>query len=293
MKYGHDVQRWRNPCQSSCYGILVQAVTKLIHGLQHIDLSLLFFSWQVMELLVGNWGCPGKEPLDGVVWDAEYSVYLWVQGYCTHGGLINHMVWAGIYYFVTLHYNFWEEDLKYYCVHYANSKPCYLEVVITFFSSSILLCTSLKTLSLVRIRVRIDPPRPLVCRKRRLNGAVLRIRQKKSRSRVTIKTPPCSKALNAEHRPKFCSPSPATVTSSYKWKILEWDVMFTVNNQSPFVCLFSFESHEQFLSYLATVTISGDRAANFDLCLALTAFRSDGSFTCHTYCDSPWGSGLE
>jgi hypothetical protein len=32
----------------------------------------------------------------------------------------------------------------------------------------------------------------------------------------TIKIPPCSKALSAEHRPKFCSPSPAMVTPSYK-----------------------------------------------------------------------------
>jgi hypothetical protein len=37
----------------------------------------------------------------------------------------------------------------------------------------------------VRIRVRIDPPHPLVCRKRRLNGAVLRMRPEKQRSRVT------------------------------------------------------------------------------------------------------------
>jgi hypothetical protein len=51
-----------------------------------------------------------------------------------------------------------------------------------------------------------------------------------------------------------------------------------------FVCL--FESHEQFLSYLATLTIAGDRAANLNLCLALTAFSSEGSFTCHTYCDT-------
>jgi hypothetical protein len=50
-----------------------------------------------------------------------------------------------------------------------------------------------------------------------------------------------------------------------------------------FVC---FESHEQFFSYLATVTIAGDRAAYFDLCLALTAFSSEGSFTCHAYCDT-------
>jgi hypothetical protein len=56
-----------------------------------------------------------------------------------------------------------------------------------------------------------------------------------------------------------------------------------------------FESHEQFFSYLATVTIAGDRAANLDLCLALTAFSSEGSFTCHTgppflrsYPKDPW-----
>jgi hypothetical protein len=56
-----------------------------------------------------------------------------------------------------------------------------------------------------------------------------------------------------------------------------------MNNNCLFVC---FESHKQFLSYLATVTIAGDRAANLDLCLALTAFSSEGSFTCHTYCDT-------
>jgi hypothetical protein len=49
---------------------------------------------------------------------------------------------------------------------------------------------------------------------------------------------------------------------------------------------FYFESHEQFFSYLATVTITGDKAANLDLCLALAAFSSEGSFTCHTYCDT-------
>jgi hypothetical protein len=42
---------------------------------------------------------------------------------------------------------------------------------------------------------------------------------------------------------------------------------------------FFFESHEQFFSYLATVTITGDGAENLDLCLALTAFSSEGSFT--------------
>ena len=53
------------------------------------------------------------------------------------------------------------------------------------------------------------------------------------------------------------------------------------------LCLFvCFELHEQFFSYLATVTITSDRAANLDLCLALKAFSSEGSFTCHTYCDT-------
>jgi hypothetical protein len=49
-----------------------------------------------------------------------------------------------------------------------------------------------------------------------------------------------------------------------------------------FVC---FKSRELFFSYLATVTIAGDRAANLDLCLAHKAFSSEGSCTCHTYCD--------
>jgi hypothetical protein len=54
-----------------------------------------------------------------------------------------------------------------------------------------------------------------------------------------------------------------------------------------FVCLFiCFESHEQFFSYLGTVTIAGDRPANLDLHLALTAFSSVGSFTCYTSCDT-------
>jgi hypothetical protein len=36
-----------------------------------------------------------------------------------------------------------------------------------------------------------------------------------------------------------------------------------------FVYLLVFESHKQFLSYLATVTITSYRAANLDLCLLL------------------------
>jgi hypothetical protein len=50
-----------------------------------------------------------------------------------------------------------------------------------------------------------------------------------------------------------------------------------------FVCL---QPYKQFFSYLAAVTITGDRAENVDLCLALMAFSSEGSFTCHTCCDT-------
>jgi hypothetical protein len=50
--------------------------------------------------------------------------------------------------------------------------------------------------------------------------------------------------------------------------------------------LFVLSRTINFAANLAAVTIAGDRAANLDLCLALTAFSSEGSFTCHTYCDT-------
>jgi hypothetical protein len=39
--------------------------------------------------------------------------------------------------------------------------------------------------------------------------------------------------------------------------------LFDINQIELLVC---FESHEQFFCYLATVTITGDGAANLDLC---------------------------
>jgi hypothetical protein len=70
----------------------------------------------------------------------------------------------------------------------------------------------------LRIRVRIDPPHPLVCHKRRLNGAVLRLRPENlgpmSQQLWHDKNPSLLKGH--EHRPKFCSLSPAMVTSPYK-----------------------------------------------------------------------------
>jgi hypothetical protein len=61
----------------------------------------------------------------------------------------------------------------------------------------------------------------------------------------------------------------------YSWKSLK--------GRHSFVCLFI--AAQAIFSYLAAVTITGGRTANLDQCLALMAFSSEGSFTCHTYCD--------
>jgi hypothetical protein len=85
-------------------------------------------------------------------------------------------------------------------------------------ASSESLATISKLLLHVRIPVRIHPPLPLLCRRRRLCGAVIRIKHEKNKASCdsrcdTIKIPHCSRALGAEHRPKFRSPSPAMVSS--------------------------------------------------------------------------------
>jgi hypothetical protein len=46
-----------------------------------------------------------------------------------------------------------------------------------------------------------------------------------------------------------------------------------------------FIAAQAIFSHLAAFTITGDRTANLDLCLPLTAFSSKSYFTCHTYCD--------
>jgi hypothetical protein len=76
----------------------------------------------------------------------------------------------------------------------------------------------------VRIRVRIDPPHPHATDWGGPSDETGKTEVSCHSRSGTIKIPPCSKALSAEHMPKFCSPSPAMVTSSCKWKILERDV---------------------------------------------------------------------
>jgi hypothetical protein len=85
----------------------------------------------------------------------------------------------------------------------------------------LIMITFLSSRAPLRIQVRIGPPHPHACHMRRLNGGGPSDETVKTEvlchSRCgTIKIPPCSKALSAEHRPKFCSPTPAMVTSPYK-----------------------------------------------------------------------------
>jgi hypothetical protein len=100
-----------------------------------------------------------------------------------------------------------------------------------------LLCLSSESPLLVMIWVRICPQHPHACRKRRLNGAGLWIRQEKPRPPltvgVTLERPipaqrPCVPSIGLFF---FCSPSPAMVTSPYKWMFLS-ETYKTVNNQS-------------------------------------------------------------
>jgi hypothetical protein len=79
----------------------------------------------------------------------------------------------------------------------------------------------------MRIRVRIYPPHPLVCHKKAIEWGGPSDQKKKKKIKINIKKrtktkmwhdikiPHCSKALSAEHRPKFCSLSPAMMTPPY------------------------------------------------------------------------------
>jgi hypothetical protein len=61
----------------------------------------------------------------------------------------------------------------------------------------------------------------------------------------------------------------------------KWNVVCSV------VCLFvCLKPHKALFSNMAAVTITGDGAAYLDICLPRMAFRSEGSLTCHTCCDT-------
>jgi hypothetical protein len=67
----------------------------------------------------------------------------------------------------------------------------------------------------------------------------------------------------------------------YLWPVCEWTWICL------FVCLLVCQPLEQFFCYLVAVTTTDDKAANsYLLCSALMTFNSEGSFTCHTCCNT-------
>jgi hypothetical protein len=54
-----------------------------------------------------------------------------------------------------------------------------------------------------------------------------------------------------------------------------------IMSRKDFILVFFYSRLSNIFGYQAAVTITG-----LDLCLALTTFISEGSFKCHTYCDT-------
>jgi hypothetical protein len=101
---------------------------------------------------------------------------------------------------------------------------------------------------------------------------------------VTFKLTPTGKSLITQATLQLVSPCMCplmTGQAAFCCKLLPTVIAYTMH------CLcFVFSSTSNFFSYLATVTFAGDRTANFDQCLEFTVFSSEGSFKCHTYCDT-------
>jgi hypothetical protein len=65
-----------------------------------------------------------------------------------------------------------------------------------------------------------------------------------------------------------------------------WDRITPFYYKGRYLFVWLFWDTGAIFSYLAVAIITGDKAANLDLCLALTAFSSESSFMCHTCCDT-------
>ena len=132
--------------------------------------------------------------------------------------------------------------------------------------------------------------------------------------------PPCSKALSTEHRPKFCSPSPAMVTSPCEWKILELEVKPWIINQSSNTnmnwtveknvnginssqneglspsgialsfdwLIYCFTSRSRIFHLYGDVAIAGEGLQNLGLYSARRSgpLSREGSLSCHTCFDT-------
>jgi hypothetical protein len=89
------------------------------------------------------------------------------------------------------------------------------------------------------------------------------------------KDPFLLKGLSAEHRPKFCSPSPAMVKSPYKWTILERDVKLYIINQPTH----AFHYFTLFILHIACKS----KWASFSKGTQLSCLLCIGDVTCNTF----------
>jgi hypothetical protein len=99
----------------------------------------------------------------------------------------------------------------------------------------------------------------------------------------TINIPPCSKALSAEHRPKFCSPSPVMITSPHEWKILERDETKQIINLLHVVCYCSWFHMQQFY----TILIRGRRSWCYRRFYSIVCRQHSVKFTVVYRCSLP------
>jgi hypothetical protein len=83
----------------------------------------------------------------------------------------------------------------------------------------------------------------------------------------------------------FCHRLEDTPRNSLIWNAYKENmILYSFNINCLFLCLFWVAQ----AIFQLFVTITSARAANLDICLALTAFSGEGSFTstCHTYSDT-------
>jgi hypothetical protein len=83
-------------------------------------------------------------------------------------------------------------------------------------------------------------------------------------------------------RMKECGRTKQIKSSALKNKICKFSKCKEIGSIFGYICLLP---PQQFFSYPVAIAISGDSAANLNLCLAIMAVSSEGSFTCLICCD--------
>jgi hypothetical protein len=93
----------------------------------------------------------------------------------------------------------------------------------------------------------------------------------------TIKIPPCSEALSAVHRPKFCRTTFTSNGGVSIWVKDSW-VCCKAVNYYYWLIIYCFTSRSRIFHLHEDVTITGEGLQNLGLCSALRAFEQGGIF---------------